>query len=1668
MAVQWQKVHVFISSTFNDMHAERDYLVKRVFPELADWCERRKLRLVDVDLRWGVTEADATANANVVRTCLKRIDDCRPFFVCLLGQRYGWAPTADEVSEKTLEEYPHLNDALAAGSSVTEMEILHAIVKPFRDAPTDGSDDDERYQPAEHSFFYLREPGYLDDLPTDPPALRRIYTDEAEEDESKRAGLAVKLRQLHDKTIPLTQRPVRHYRATWDPDAHTPEIGVPVACPALLDANVDRWRHDWEKVLGPGVTVTDRELPAEHEAAAKAYNERLTRGRLTHFQRTDGDEAGEELAATILRDLKAAIAARYPDHVEVEHATGLQRELDQQEQFLFLSSDGFIESGNDLAELDAYVAGDSRQLLVLTAEGGMGKSMLLANWIDRCRRQANRFPNTTFHARFVGQSDGSSSVAGLLRLLLEEMQDVAGRLPRTTIEKQTDPDGREREVEVPFEIPADPRKIPQFWKEQLPRLGERGRTVIVIDALNQLEGGLRDVNWLPLHGLPPGVKLIVSFRSDAEGAAALIERLERNPNVQFDDVAPFEDVADRKQLVARYLEQYLKELDDQHVEQLVQAAGAANPLYLKVVLSELRVFGSFTGLREKIEHDFGPTPVTAFGALLRRLEGDPSYTAVDPKTAVPVLFGLLLHARRGLSAGELTELFVDQLKLQEQRREDVAEAVQVLLRQAVAFLGRRDGLFDYFFESFELATRDRYVVGGDGAADSAREAKDWHGDLARYFAEQPLYLTAEAGQIANFRKLDELAYQQTAADAWDDLRGTLSNFDFLHAKLKGLGYQPLIEDYDTAIAGGYREFDLDLVRNALQLAATALQDDDRQLPSQLAGRLLESENPSVSELVAQAEAVSRWTWLRSVRPALVQAGGPLTFVLAGHRGLVTAVAVTRDWRRVISGGNDGTVRIWDATSGDAVFVLAGHTDEVRGVVAGRSGHIAVSCSMDMTVRVWDIMNGSELRAFRGHTESVEAVAVMPNGHQIVSVSADGTARLWNYDTGVEEQVIDSETVEFRDVQLSPDGRRAVWWSADSHRSDMVVRVWDLATSRKLATLHQDYPRFVVVSPDVRWMVTGAPEEAMTLWDLADGERKRTLGRSSGRRMSIASSDDTQWLLTASENAAHVWDLVSGDLVCELKRDIGLATAVLMCDGEIRLVSMKDGDMHVWNPESGHLVHSLPGLLSYLGAGAVRIAPNGRRVVSCGGDAIRIWSLRPGSTETSHERARERAKRILSSLDERRVVLEAGDGGLQVWDCLEGALLHTIQGRGVHHGLLPDGRRVVSCDHATLRVWDIDSGEDIRAMKGDGVLTRHSISAVAACPDGRRAVAGSEDGSVRIWDLSTGEEAQVLSGPIGVGSGGIGYDSRGQRIPSYSYPNRVWRIEITPDGSRAISASGDNMLRVWDLESGEAVHVLAGHTGPVMRLALCPAGRLAVSSSSDGTVRAWDMHIGRELYVLYCNRGGDAFSDLSKAPSIAISPDGQILVTGSSDGTCQAWHLATGTLCFGLAGRVASTPDQIMISPDARFAAAISHLSYSITTWDLSTGHELAALRLDYEPTCIYIGLKQLIVVDGSGEVHLLQLRGVESGPVVVTAARLREQRDAESRQIGGELEVRCTNCRSVLAVSAKDLGDTSLCSCCGARMRLNRFLVHEYSSHNRGARERLNRWIVRRLRLQRQ
>jgi uncharacterized protein DUF4062 len=89
MSSAWKTVRVFISSTFRDMHAERDHLVKVVFPALRERLEKYRVYVIDIDLRWGVTREQAE-NDQVLDLCHQQIDECRPFFLGNLGERYGW------------------------------------------------------------------------------------------------------------------------------------------------------------------------------------------------------------------------------------------------------------------------------------------------------------------------------------------------------------------------------------------------------------------------------------------------------------------------------------------------------------------------------------------------------------------------------------------------------------------------------------------------------------------------------------------------------------------------------------------------------------------------------------------------------------------------------------------------------------------------------------------------------------------------------------------------------------------------------------------------------------------------------------------------------------------------------------------------------------------------------------------------------------------------------------------------------------------------------------------------------------------------------------------------------------------------------------------------------------------------------------------------------------------------------------------------------------------------------------------------------------------------------------------------------------------------------------------------------------------------------------------
>jgi len=133
MPATWKTVRVFISSTFRDMQAERDHLVRFVFPRMREQLLSRRIHLVDVDLRWGVTgEQDASD------VCREIIDECRPRFLCMLGGRYGTVPEGKEFSITAGEV--HFGALDAHGDKIYALFYFrHGAVTELMDKSSPGS-----------------------------------------------------------------------------------------------------------------------------------------------------------------------------------------------------------------------------------------------------------------------------------------------------------------------------------------------------------------------------------------------------------------------------------------------------------------------------------------------------------------------------------------------------------------------------------------------------------------------------------------------------------------------------------------------------------------------------------------------------------------------------------------------------------------------------------------------------------------------------------------------------------------------------------------------------------------------------------------------------------------------------------------------------------------------------------------------------------------------------------------------------------------------------------------------------------------------------------------------------------------------------------------------------------------------------------------------------------------------------------------------------------------------------------------------------------------------------------------------------------------------------------------------------------------------------------------
>ncbi|MDH6129625.1 WD40 repeat domain-containing protein [Kitasatospora sp. GP82] len=720
-----------------------------------------------------------------------------------------------------------------------------------------------------------------------------------------------------------------------------------------------------------------------------------------------------------------------------------------------------------------------------------------------------------------------------------------------------------------------------------------------------------------------------------------------------------------------------------------------------------------------------------------------------------------------------------------------------------------------------------------------------------------------------------------------------------------------------------------------------------------------------------------------------QADSRLLWTLTGHQGQVTAVAtaVVTGRALAVTGGRDGTVRIWDLATGreacppvqcptDARSALTTAVDRIAtATLDGREVALLFSeLAGEQRLLLLDLATG----ALTGECVCVVAVAELAGGSAVLTLEDDRTLRLWNIATG--EELGSSVPAQ---LLAGPHGYPA----AVRVELGGAVRTWDLA-GNELDSAPVDAaeqapdPQAAALVVDGR--LVACAFDALDIDHLRDGDTAVALlgdlaaacGHRSGAPVrvyqSVAVAGLPATLFREYGGSLRVWERVAGSRPG--------AQGWVVTTGELRgqplRLPAKDPGEDGW---FWRLADPAPALAADAGNSAASVlgtfvvAGRALRLTTDADHAVRVWDTATGAEVgerpfAGHE-DRIRAGALAEVNGQLRAVTAGLDRSVRLWEMAGGRQVngplkgHTGQVWDVATAIV-DGHPVAvtaGADH-TVRVWGI--GER-RALRRTGIRSHEDVVLTAAMTtiQGRPAVVtAGADKTLRTWDLADGI-------PYG---GGIAAEV-----------SLMATAEL--DGRAiAVTAAPDATLRRWDLGTGEELgQAVAGPVGRVLALATARvAGRaVAVTGSSNGTAQMWDLATGQHL-------GQPLTGHTSRLTALATATvDGRALaVTGSWDKTVRLWDLATGRqLGEPLTGHADWVTSVTTTTLNGHPIAVTAGRDGTIRTWSLPDGRQYA------EPLPCPTGpVRGLATAALDASTHLITTNGTETVSVhdLATGAEL--------------------------------------------------------------------------------
>jgi len=600
-------------------------------------------------------------------------------------------------------------------------------------------------------------------------------------------------------------------------------------------------------------------------------------------------------------------------------------------------------------------------------------------------------------------------------------------------------------------------------------------------------------------------------------------------------------------------------------------------------------------------------------------------------------------------------------------------------------------------------------------------------------------------------------------------------------------------------------------------------------------------------------------------------------------GDVRAAALSPDGKLLATAGGEyqktPQLILWDAASGAKLRSLAGHAEYVKTVAFSRDGRLLASADNGRVAIVWDTKTGVKLGDFvakegdYSHDRDIGAVAFSPDGRQLL-LGQEGGATVWDVDSGKPLNALQSLSGSVTALAFSPDGRRVLL--ASHYRDHGAAFLYDAASGQLQQILrgHTGGIHVAAFSPTGKHIATGGDYKDKTaiLWNAETGELLHRLVGHAHDIHALTFTSDGSRLLTVcdSERVVHLWDVASGNKLRTLPSSgAGLLTPAISPDCRLVLTPPEsyDDTAQVWDAASGAKLRTLQGRTE--DGWAAAFTADNRRVLTGGGSFqgpadLVVWDAASGHKLQSLRVQAEQIKQIALSGDGRQALTCSRDGNAVLWDLAAGQPRYTLDSGVESIAVSPDGRMAVTRGGYRNRqtsVWEMESAKCLRTFTGE-------INAVAFSPDSRQLLAGLS-GSGMLWDIATGTAVSSFRGLEG----------------------ETKTVIVSSDGRQVLTGGGRSAqaAMIWDRQSGQPLKSFRGRVKKVHCVGTARAGRLLWTAGSQygqfSEVVLWDPETGQPSRVLPM---GDTRIEVA-----GIAADGRSLFTWDGSYSVNLWRLPSG-------------------------------------------------------------------------------------------------------------------------------------------------------------------------------